>query len=30
MKTKGANGMVKVRAARMLEVHKYDLSTDVD
>jgi len=30
MKTKGANGMAQVRAARMRVVHTYDLSTDVD
>jgi len=29
-KTQGANGMAQVRAARMLVVHTYDLSTDVD
>ena len=28
-KRTGANGMVQVRAARMLVVHMYDLSTDV-
>ena len=28
-KRTGANGMVQVRAARMLVVHTYDLSTDV-
>jgi len=28
-KRKGANGMVQVRAARMLVVHTYDLSIDV-
>jgi hypothetical protein len=28
-KITGANGMVQVRAARMLVVHTYDLSTDV-
>ena len=29
-KTKGANGMAQVCAARMLVMHTYDLSTDVD
>ena len=28
-KRTGANGMAQVRAARMLVVHTYDLSTDV-